>query len=123
MREFDFVKFTLVLALLLTAACVGGWLWVGYSVDSSTRDLALMKRYLAEIGEASSELRLLQEERDRDEVKGTAEESVFTFLYACAGWGGLTRTDFRIQSGDTKVNDREGYQEVFELLQTLGVKQ
>lgn len=70
MKEFDFVKFTLVLVGVLTLGVAGVLLWARSEVSRSEADLRVVKSHLVEIGQHTAQLDYLQQQRAQDRLLG-----------------------------------------------------
>lgn len=77
MKNFDFVKFTLVLVGILTLGVGGGYVWARTKEDQARKDLLGIKARLAEIGQFAAQLDMLKKQRDQDRALGKPAATYF----------------------------------------------
>jgi predicted nuclease with TOPRIM domain len=63
MKEFDFVKFTIVACGVLIVACLGGWVFFGLKLKQSGREVEDVKRWLERTGQLAGEIDSLEDEK------------------------------------------------------------
>lgn len=109
MKNFDLVKFTLLFAGVLVAVMGGGYLWLGKQLTGATRDLAVVKRSLREIGELSGDLDLLEKERENDKA---VNKETATYLLEQARYAGINgNRDYSLNFRDG--DERSGYKDTY----------
>ena len=97
MKEFDSIKFILILAALATAGAGGGYWWLGKQIKEEERSIRRAKSQLKIIGELGEKIRVLKDEVAKDKLVDTSKTAMTSYLGDQARMAGL-----RIQS----VNDK-----------------
>lgn len=80
MKEFDFVKLTLWVAMALTAGLGGGYVWLGTKLDRLQADILNVERIAKDIGARSRDIATLREERNKDKTRDKTQEGIHSYF-------------------------------------------
>jgi hypothetical protein len=83
-KEFDFVKLTLWIALVLTAALGGGYVWLGVKLDDLSTQIRNAETTCRRIGQISHDIRTLNEEKQNDKTPDYTDIGINSYFADCA---------------------------------------
>jgi hypothetical protein len=116
MQNFDFVKFTLIFALVLTLAAAGCYVWLGAKVEEAEADLRRSKDMLSEIGTLAGDIHLLEKEMRNDKAEG---KEAATYFQEQARYARIdANRDYRYTPRDSEV--KRGYKDTEFILDFKG---
>ncbi|HET6163327.1 MAG TPA: hypothetical protein VFG37_06635 [Planctomycetota bacterium] len=84
MKEFDFVKLTLWIALVLTAALGGGYFWLGMKLDELSTQIRNAETTCRRVGQISHDIRMLNDEKQNDKTPEFNETGINSYFATCA---------------------------------------
>ncbi len=84
MKEFDFVKLTLWIALVLTAALGGGYFWLGMKLDDLDKDINAAKTACRRVGQIVHDISTLEDEKRNDKTPDYTDIGINSYFAACA---------------------------------------
>ena len=117
MKEFDFVKLTLWIALVLTAALGAGYVWLGFKLDELDKQIVATKNLCSRVGQISKDYRTLDEERKNDKTPDPGEAGINSYFAECARGNDPRQPmfdpneDYRLQPRDPVVSKDKTYQD------------
>jgi len=83
-KEFDFVKLTLWIALVLTAALGGGYVWLGMKLDLLTTQIRNAETTCRRVGQISHDIQMLNDEKQNDKTPDYSETGINSYFATCA---------------------------------------
>jgi hypothetical protein len=83
-KEFDFVKLTLWIALVLTAALGGGYVWLGMKLDLLSTQITKTEAVCRRVGQISHDIRTLSEEKQNDKTPDYTDIGINSYFADCA---------------------------------------
>jgi hypothetical protein len=83
-KEFDFVKLTLWIALVLTAALGGGYVWLGMKLDDLGTDIKAAESVCRRVGQIAHDITTLEEEKRTDKTPDYTDIGINSYFADCA---------------------------------------
>jgi len=83
-KEFDFVKLTLWIALVLTAALGGGYVWLGMKLDELGKQIDDAKTACRRVGQIAHDIATLEEEKRNDKTPDYTDIGINSYFATCA---------------------------------------
>jgi len=74
MKEFDFVKLTLWIALALTATLGGGYVWLGTKVRQLQQDIVEVEAIARRVGSVAKDIKALDEQKRNDKTPDSTQQ-------------------------------------------------
>lgn len=122
MKEFDFVKLTLWIALALTAALGGTYVWLGMKLADLDRDIKIVESDSKSVGRLTHDLKTLEDMKRNDKLKDQSSEGIHAYFAEQARLAGIDPNEdysLRPREGDpSKDKTYTDYQYVLEFKKT-----
>lgn len=110
MKEFDFVKLTLWIAVVLTVGLGGTYVWLGMRVAALDGDIALVERNSKDVGELTRDLKTLEEMKRNDKLKDESSDGIHAYFAEQARHAGIDpNEDYSLRPRDPEKGKDGSY--------------
>jgi hypothetical protein len=89
MKEFDFVKLTLGIAVALTVALAGTYVWLGMKLHDLDRDILMVENTCKDVGRLTHDLKTLEEMKRNDKLKDATDVGIHSYFAEQARTAGM----------------------------------
>src|SRR5689334_13851966 len=89
MKEFDFVKLTLWIAVVLSVGLGGTYAWLGVKLGALDGDIKMVEAASKDVGELTRDLKTLEEMKRNDKLKDESAEGIHAYFAEQARHAGI----------------------------------
>jgi hypothetical protein len=111
MKEFDFVKLTLWIAVVLTAALGGGYVWLGTKVAQLQLEIREVESIARRVGSVSKDISALEEQKRNDKTPdASVQAGIYSYFANIARPFGIdANSDYTLRPRDADKNRDNTY--------------
>ena len=112
MKEFDFVKLTLWIALVLTAALGGGYVWLGMKLEELDNQIKGATAACRRVGQIAHDISTLEEEKRTDKTPDYTDIGINSYFATCARVPNIDpNSDYSLKPRDAVPSKDKTYQD------------